>query len=69
MQNIKLFNVCEVLSVKPKGLLRNIKKAIFLHHPVQTENLNFNSYIYILYAMQSYPKSASYLYEMVCFYL
>ena len=37
------------MSVKPEGLLGDIKKPNVLHHPVQAKNLNFNPYIYILY--------------------
>ena len=37
------------MSVKPEGLLGDIKTLMFLHHPVQAKNLNFNPYIYILY--------------------
>ena len=36
------------VSLKPKGLLRNIKIASVFHHPVQAENLNFSPYSYVL---------------------
>ena len=32
-------------SVKPEGLLGNIKTADVFHHPVQAKNMNFNPYI------------------------
>ena len=38
------------MSVKPEGLLGDIKTANVFHHPVEAKtNLNFNTYIYILY--------------------
>ena len=37
------------MSVKPEGLLGNIKIANVFHHPVRAWNMNFNPYIYILY--------------------
>ena len=37
------------MSVKPKGLLINIKIANIFHHPVLALDTNFNPYIYILY--------------------
>ena len=38
------------MSVKPEGLLGDIKTANVFHHPV---NLIFNTYIYILYYQSS----------------
>ena len=64
MKNISYFNVCEA-----EGLLGNIKIAHVFHHPVQALDINFNSYIYILYYqtnLQYYlpTNSASYPYKM-----
>ena len=41
------------MSVKPEGLLGDIKTANVFHHPVKAKNLNFNTYIYILYYQSS----------------
>ena len=41
------------MSVKPEGLLGDIKNANALHHPVQAKNLHFNPYIYILYYLSN----------------
>ena len=55
------------MSVKPGGLLRNIQIANVFHHTVRAENMNFNSYVYILYYQSNllyylplYPTSYSY---------
>ena len=53
------------MSVKPEGLLGDIKMLMFLHHPMQVKNLNFNPYIYILYYQSNIrnylpPKFVSY---------
>ena len=45
MKNIKAV----FMSVKPEGLLGDIKTANVLHHPMKAKNLNFNTYIYVLY--------------------
>ena len=37
------------MSVKPEGLIGNIKIANGFHHAVQAYTMNFNPYIYILY--------------------
>ena len=37
------------MSVKPEGLLGDIKTANVFHHLVKDKNRNFNTYIYILY--------------------
>ena len=41
------------MSVKPEGLLGDTKTANVFHHPVKAKNLNFNTYIYILYYQSS----------------
>ena len=61
-----------LMSVKPEGLLRNIKIAIFFHLTVQAENMNFNPCIYNLYHQSNLlnylqPNLASYLYNMKYF--
>ena len=37
------------MSVKPERILGDIEKPNVLHQPVKANNLNFNSYLYILY--------------------
>ena len=41
------------MSVKPFGLLGNIKTADVFRHPVKAKTLNFNTYIYISYSKVS----------------
>ena len=36
-----------LMSVKPEGLLGDIKTTTVFHHPVKATNLNFNTSIYI----------------------
>ena len=60
------------MSVKPRGLLGNIKIANVFHHTVQAENMNFNPYVYILYYQSNLlyylpPNNSSYPYKMIHF--
>ena len=60
------------MSVKPGGLLGNIKIANVFHLTVQAEKMNFNPYIYILYYKSNLlnylpPNPASYPYKMKYF--
>ena len=60
------------MSVKPKVLLGNIKRAHVFHHAVQAKNTNFNPYIYTLYYQSNLlnylpPDPVSYHYKMKYF--
>ena len=60
------------MSVKPEGLLGNIKIADVFRHPVQALNMHYNPYIYILYYQSNIlnyllPNPISYPYKMKYF--